>query len=137
MAVIECKGCRTMVDASVNFCPRCGTPTRGAAVGGPAIPAASNLVSQVNFHREGGMLAWAVGMHIFIDNVKIGVLANDSRMSVNLPVGNHDLHVKGPFPGTLSGRTVILIQPGKIYQIEMNVSMNLPEYKVNFRVYEQ
>ncbi len=93
--------------------------------------------SSVLFHRDAGYVGCAVDMRLFINGYESGRLSSGTFTTLYLPPGTHDLQVKGPFAGTLGGRTPLFIQPGKNYRIELNVTMGFLENQVHFQIFQQ
>lgn len=79
-----CLGCGCKLEIGAKFCPHCGKETA----------LASGEVGTIKIVREKKTMGFAVSFDVFIDDEKVGVLANGSELTFDVPVGSHDIRLE-------------------------------------------
>lgn len=82
MALVNCIECGSSVSDKAPTCPRCGVSS----------PSGKKLQGTLLIRRE--HLTWvarALSVEIFVDRTLVGKVWNGEELSINLPIGRHEL----------------------------------------------
>lgn len=72
-----CTKCGKEIPNDSIFCTSCGNSIK------------NNKMGKITFHRLGRFAGCAVGISINIDGKKVGSVANDGTLIVDVPIGTH------------------------------------------------
>lgn len=79
-----CLGCGCKLEIGSKFCPHCGRETI----------LASGEVGTIKIVREKKTMGFAVSFDVFVDDEKVGSLANGRSLSFDVPIGSHDIKLE-------------------------------------------
>jgi hypothetical protein len=108
MALVACKECGAQVAESAPTCPRCGVSRPSGATGKLAIMRPSAITGAMH------------PVHVFVDGQVIGEVKNGDTLTLELPIGERRVEVRGH--GGMSRSATIDIQQSKTITYRMYFS---------------
>lgn len=99
---------------------------------GPLLP---NQLSPVTFFRHSNYLGCAVNMIVLVNGVQSAQISNGNSATLMLPPGNHLVQIKWAMWEAMAGQTMLNVQPGKNYRVDLTIKWSITVYQVNFAIY--
>lgn len=108
MALVACKECGAQVAESAPTCPKCGVTKPSGASGKLVIMRPSALTGAMH------------PIHVFVDGQVVGEVANGGTVTIELPVGQRQVEVRGH--GGMSRSVAIDIRQGATVSYQLYFS---------------
>lgn len=108
MALVACKECGAQVAESAPTCPKCGVTKPSGETGKLVIMRSSALTGAMH------------PVHVFVDGQVIGEVVNGGTLTLELPVGQRQVEVRGH--GGMSRSATIDIRQGATANYKMYFS---------------